>query len=114
MRKIFLILAFLSALIASAQIINIPDANFKAKLLSANPSNQIASTETPNIPFGASAYYGGTCSSYNSIDTNNDGEIQVSEASAIKFLNIYRNVTDSIIYDCTGIGSFVNLVFFKI
>lgn len=82
---------------ASAQIINFPDPNFKAKLLQANSSNTIASTETPLAD--------GSVSNYHSIDTNNDGEIQLSEANAIKYLS----VTSSDIVDLEGISFFENL-----
>ena len=84
---------------ANAQIVNIPDFNFKAALLSANPSNTIASTETSS--------FGYSCNNYHTIDTNNDGEIQVSEAILIKFLNI----NDLNISDLTGITAFTNLQF---
>ena len=70
---------------ANAQIINFTDPNFKAKLLSANPTNQIASVQIPNSPPGTLT---GTVTTYNSIDTNDDGEIQVSEAALIKYLDI--------------------------
>ncbi|MCU4189566.1 T9SS type A sorting domain-containing protein [Flavobacterium sp. HXWNR29] len=57
MKKIFLLLLFIST-IAQSQIVNIPDANFKAKL----------------IDLG--------------VDTNSDGNIQFSEAIAINSLSI--------------------------
>ncbi len=60
-----LLLLFTSFL--QAQIVNIPDPVFKAKLLSADATNNIASDF-----FGA-----------NKIDTNNNGEIEVSEAANI-------------------------------
>ncbi|GAA4066589.1 T9SS type A sorting domain-containing protein [Flavobacterium cheonanense] len=86
---------------AGAQIINFPDANFKARLLAASPSNDIASTETP--------YGFGSVGSYSTIDTNGDGEIQVSEASAIKYLS----VTFASISNLDGINSFINLLFLR-
>lgn len=88
MKKIFLLLLFIST-IAQAQIVNIPDANFKAKLLSANMSNQIA--------YGAGGYL--------KIDANEDGQIQISEAIVVDSLNIEA----SNIVDLTGIESFNNL-----
>ncbi|TBX69535.1 T9SS type A sorting domain-containing protein [Flavobacterium silvisoli] len=91
MKKIysFLVIALLGFM-GQAQIINIPDSNFKAKLLEANTSNYIATT-LANAPL--------------KIDTNNDGEIQVSEA-----LTVYKlNVNSSNIADLTGISSFTNL-----
>ena len=38
----FTVFAFCFFFIANAQIVNIPDANFKAELLAANPTNTIA------------------------------------------------------------------------
>ena len=68
-------LTFLLLLIATycnAQIVNIPDFYFKTKLLAASSSNFIA-------------VVGGT---FSKIDQNNDGEIQLSEAAAITYLNL--------------------------
>lgn len=86
--------------VGKAQIVNIPDANFKARLL-ASATNQIASTQTPDVT--------GSVTIYNNIDTNNDGEIQVSEALAIKWLSLAA----SSITDLTGIESFSNLVILR-
>lgn len=100
MKKLYALLFFTFSLVVNAQIVNIPDANFKAKLLLANSNNQIASTESfiyiEEMPI---------VTSYNSIDVNGDGEIQVSEAEAIKYLN----VSNSNISDLTGIEAFINL-----
>jgi Leucine-rich repeat (LRR) protein len=102
MKKLYTLLVIaLIGFVGNAQIVNIPDANFKAKLLQASPTNQIASTQTPNAS--------GQVTTYSKIDTNNDGEIQVSEALAIKWLN----VQSSSIADLTGIESFMNLQFLK-
>ncbi|MET0945007.1 MAG: T9SS type A sorting domain-containing protein [Flavobacterium sp.] len=74
----------------NAQIITIPDANFKAKLLAASPSNTIAQNPTGvNIK----------------IDTNNNNEIEVSEALSVSRLRI----ENSSISDLTGINSFSEL-----
>ncbi len=101
MKKIyFLLVALIAYTTAQAQIINIPDANFKAKLLEASPSNYIASAVNT---------LGNTSYPYVSIDTNGDGEIQVSEASAIQYLN----VSYSQIVNLEGINSFVNLRFLE-
>lgn len=99
MKKIyFLIVALCVVSIAKAQIINFPDANFKAKLLQASPSNQIASTATPNV--------NGDVTTYNYIDTNFNGEIEIAEAQAIKYLKVrFSNITD-----LEGIGYFTNLI----
>lgn len=88
MKKIVLLLLFTS--LANAQIINFTDTNFKAKLLSASISNSVAK-DVNNFSVA--------------IDTNNDSEIQVSEALLIYSLN----VMNSAIADLSGIDSFVNL-----
>jgi uncharacterized repeat protein (TIGR01451 family) len=100
MKKLYtLLVVALIGFVGDAQIVNIPDANFKAKLLQASPSNQIASTQTPDA--------NGYVTTYTKIDTNNDGEIQVSEALALKWLN----VSQSNISNLTGIEGFTNLQF---
>ena len=95
--SLFLFLFFIAA---NAQIINIPDANFKARLLAASPSNYTASTQTPTSE--------GNISSYNTIDTNGDGEIQKSEALAVKTLTIDQN-DEFGATDITGLEEFKNL-----
>jgi Leucine-rich repeat (LRR) protein len=75
---------------AGAQIINIPDPNFKAKLLEASPSNYIA------FNFAGERTV---------IDTNSNGEIELSEAALIETLII----TNANITSLAGIESFVNL-----
>ncbi|NHN24472.1 T9SS type A sorting domain-containing protein [Flavobacterium jejuense] len=100
MKKIYLLLLVLLGLNLQAQIVNIPDANFKAKLLSASSSNQIASTQTPNT-------FNGSVSMYHKIDTNEDGEIQVSEALTIKYLNVSSSNISSI----TGLEAFTNILY---
>ncbi|CAL2083718.1 leucine-rich repeat domain-containing protein [Tenacibaculum sp. 190524A02b] len=77
MKKItFLVVLFLSATTFS-QIVNIPDANFKNALLNHNPL----------------------------IDTNKDGEIQITEAEAATEIN----VSGKNINDLTGINAFKNI-----
>ena len=85
----YLLLLLLFTGITQAQIINFPDPVFKAKLLAADISNNIASDF-----FGAAK-----------IDTNNNGEIEVSEAATIYSLNI----ADSGITDLTGIADFTSM-----
>ncbi len=92
MEKKLLLMLFFTA-ITNAQIVYIPDANLKAKLLSASTENSIASNVYPNP------------NSFVAIDTNGDGEIQVSEASTIQYLNLYN--TNITVMD--GIQSFTNL-----
>ncbi len=77
MKKIYFLLLILFGLHVNAQIVNIPDANFKAKLTTLG------------------------------IDTNNDGNIQVSEAHQVTYLN----VSDQNITNLTGINEFINLTF---
>ncbi len=91
MKKIYISLLFTySSFVAFGQIVNIPDANFKAKLLAANPSNGIASDINDT---------------YIQIDINNNNEIEVSEALVVFALS----VGNSAISDFTGIESFTNL-----
>jgi len=78
-KSLFFILFFLTG-IANAQIVNIPDANFKAALIA----------------------YG--------VDTNNDGQIQVSEAQAMNVLQF----TNPIFTDTNGLESFINVINFYI
>lgn len=80
---------FISSL-GLAQIVNIPDANFKAKLLQADATNLIAKDLSGN---------------YFKIDANGDGEIQESEALRISVLN----VSDYSISTLTGIQNMTNI-----
>src|SRR3970040_275895 len=91
MKKIyFLLLAFFLLTGVSAQIINFPDANFKTKLLSTNIGIN-----------DAIGLYGNSIK----IDSNSNGEIEVSEA-----LEVYQlYVSESNISDLTGINNFSNL-----
>ncbi|MGV7106445.1 DUF7619 domain-containing protein [Flavobacterium sp. U410] len=98
MKKLYVLSFLLLNFIVNAQIVNIPDANFKAALLSAGSNNNIASTATPHANGGVGTF--------NAIDTNGDGNIQVSEAEAIKYLSIVSLA----ISDLTGIEAFTNLV----
>ncbi|HLA56888.1 MAG TPA: T9SS type A sorting domain-containing protein [Flavobacterium sp.] len=83
MKKLYLLLFFTA--ISQAQIVSIPDANFKAKLLAADTNNQIG---------------GGL-----KIDQNGDGQIQNTEAELIGHLD----VSASSIADLTGIEAFINI-----
>ncbi|MGC4104722.1 hypothetical protein [Ferruginibacter sp.] len=76
MKNIFLLIFFIAffGTTGTAQVVNIPDANFKQALLAANPS----------------------------IDLNNDGQIQVSEALLVDQID----VNNKNISDLTGIQSF--------
>ncbi|WP_395043714.1 T9SS type A sorting domain-containing protein [Flavobacterium sp.] len=90
MKNIFFLFVLFTFGSINAQI-NIPDANFKAKLLAANTSNSIAigSDYTTSIV----------------IDTNNNGEIEIFEAQ-----QVYRlDVSNSNIASLEGLSSFTNL-----
>ncbi len=90
MKKLYFLFFLAFSLLANAQIINFPDANFKAKLLSASSSNSVAK----NL---SGVYF--------KIDSNNDGEIQVSEAQQVRDLD----VNNSSISNLIGIEGFTNL-----
>jgi len=84
--KQILLLLLLTTSYLQAQIVNIPDPNFKSRLLD-------------------HTWFGGV-----HIDTNNDDEIQVSEAEAITELIVGNgNFTTNPIYDMTGIEAFINI-----
>jgi len=93
MRKFyFFVFVFLTVFTAQSQIINFPDANFKAKLLNSSASNGIAQNlSNQNV----------------AIDTNGDGEIEVSEARQIKRLYIAQGTP--VITSFEGIRNFTNL-----
>jgi len=74
----------------NAQIVSIPDANFKNKLLQANSSNTIAQNLSGK---------------YFKIDSNSDGQIQSSEAQQVSYLD----VSNSNISSLQGIEDFVNI-----
>jgi hypothetical protein len=97
MKKLFYIILLISGII-NAQIVNIPDANFKAKLLSAGSENQIA-----YIDYGTTATFG-------KIDVNNDGEIQYSEALNVLELHVDSEYPYTIkIHDLTGLEAFTQI-----
>lgn len=82
MKKIYtLCLLLLGALSLQAQIVNIPDANFKSLLLS-------------------------------NADTNQDNQIQVSEALAVNSLTVYGANPE--ITDLTGLDAFTNLTYLEL
>jgi Leucine Rich repeats (2 copies) len=89
MKKYTLLFLFFS-LVNYSQIINFTDPVFKAKLLSATTSNYIAGNAS-----GTSI----------KIDTNNDGQIQVSEALNV----VYLRVNNSNISSISGIEYFTNI-----
>lgn len=90
MKKVLLILLLLIYTNVNAQIVNIPDVNFKNALVSADTTNYIATDINGNSI---------------TIDTNGDGEIQFEEV-----LNIYSlSVINRNIFDLAGIEEFINL-----
>lgn len=87
MKRIYLsIFVLLLCFMANAQIVNIPDAYFKNILVTT------ACVQLPN-------------QSYDDVDTNNDGEIQLSEALAVTKLDI----SDRGLTTIAGIENFTNL-----
>lgn len=100
MKKIYFFVLFLAHLSIVAQIVNIPDPQFKAKLLSGTATNHI----TQNL-----------AGSWISMDLNNDGEIQVSEAANIRNINIYSSNGNSFpISSIEGVKSFTNLEYLDV
>jgi hypothetical protein len=83
------VILLFATFLSNAQVINFPDANLKAKLLEASPDNEIAMSSDLSV----------------TIDTNGNGEIEISEALPITYLDI----NGAQISDLTGIGNFVNL-----
>lgn len=77
MKKFYSILLFFVCLCGKAQIINFPDANLKAKLLSATPNIHVAKNLSGN---------------WVRIDTNYNNEIEISEALQISHLDIYGQI----------------------
>ncbi len=75
------------------QIVNIPDIKFKYKLVNANCAKLIGATD------------------FSDADTNNDGEIQLSEAQNIEELNATTSDNYALddILSLEGIGAFSNL-----
>ena len=79
MKTLALFLFFILSFSVTAQIVNIPDPIFKARLI------------------------------VEGVDTNHDGEIQVSEAEAVTgMLDVSIHFADPI-YDLTGIEAFINI-----
>lgn len=91
MKNLYAIIFFLFTFsIGYGQIVNIPDVNFKNKLLSSAPNNDVARDIDDN---------------FISIDSNSNGEIEASEALAVYYLY----VDGASINVLTGIEAFVNL-----
>lgn len=96
----FTLIFVISSIWSNAQVINFPDANFKAKLLAANSTNYIAVDINNNSI---------------QIDANSNSEIEVSEALTVYGLNVnYQDAitgetAQSAISSLNGVEYFVNL-----
>lgn len=88
--KIFISVLLLFGMFVNAQIVNIPDANFKAKLLSAATNNTTASNSVGE---------------FMKIDSNENNEIELIEAQAV--WKLYLDYSD--ISSLEGISAFTNL-----
>ena len=97
MKKLYFLFFLTIGFWGNAQIINFPDANFKARLLAANTTNTIASTFA--VPNGT----------YHRIDQNNDNEISVDEIQQTRYLDL----SSSNITNLGGIEYFINLTQLK-
>lgn len=93
MKKFYLLLIVLFGFgSVSGQIINFSDANFKSRLMSSSNTNAIAKNLNGE---------------YFKVDSNNDGEIQISEAQNVSYLKLYEGNIISL----EGISNFNNLEF---
>ena len=91
MKKIYTLLTALCLFTSlNAQIVTIPNANFKAKLLAASSNNLIAKDLAGN---------------YFKIDANNNGQIELTEAAQVSYVNVESSSITSLV----GISSFSNL-----
>ncbi|WP_433628087.1 DUF7619 domain-containing protein [Chryseobacterium cucumeris] len=96
MKKLYLIIFMIFFAIFQAQTVNITDTNFMTKLLSANSNtNQIAKN---------------LAGTWTKIDLNNDGQIQVSEAINLSYLDLSSSPNTNYMSNLSGIESFINLV----
>ncbi len=111
MKNIYIIITLVLSLSSWSQIVNIPDVNFKAKLLEADISNEIAKDANDNKI---------------RIDVNNNGEIEVNEALLVSKLfyipntdgpppfRLQNSVQSLPFTDLTGIAAFSNLTYLKV
>lgn len=93
MKKLYFLFFLTIGFLGNAQIINFPDNGFKSALLQASPIQYIAFNN-----------YGQRVK----IDTNNNGEIEYSEALLIYKLDVHGTFQISV-SDLTGISAFENL-----
>lgn len=96
MKKLYLLLSIMFGISLNAQIINFSDINFKAKLLAANTSNGFAKNSLGNNIV---------------VDTNGNGEIEVSEALNIYELYFWSDISSTAndIVNLNSIENFQNL-----
>ena len=97
MKKLLLIISFLMFQISNAQIIPIPDANFKTFL-----------TYTPQNDYGYATNLAGVPIR---VDSNFDNQISVQEAANVAGLAIYDNAP---VANLSGLEFFINLKYFFI
>ncbi len=90
MKKLYTLILLSVFYLGQSQIINIPDPIFKAELVAANPVDGYTATDENG--------------DYITIDTNGDGEIQLSEALLVYELYLVQPSSD-----LTGVRSFSNL-----
>jgi hypothetical protein len=93
----FMIVGFLFFGVANAQIVTIPDANFRQKLLTSTATNGIAKDLAGN---------------YLKIDANSDGQLQQSEILNVSFLNLNSTPTamnSTKIQSLSGLEFFTNI-----
>lgn len=97
MKKLYFILGILCfGFNVKAQVVTIPDSVFKQLLVTSNSSSNICALDLNNNAF--------------SVDANNDGEIQVSEALQVGYLDIDNGFGTTSISNLEGIQFFTNLV----
>ncbi|MCF6129014.1 T9SS type A sorting domain-containing protein [Flavobacterium sp. AS60] len=97
MKKLYFSLCFIFIVIGlKAQTVSIPDPVFKQLLVTSNSSGNICAFDLTNNAF--------------SVDANNDGEIQVSEALQVGYLDIDNGLGATSIGNLEGIQSFTNLI----
>ena len=93
-----IILFFLFGFLLNAQIVNIPDPLFKARLLEATAEEKIITSDNSSM-----------MRKYK-LDENNDGEIQLSEAERVHLFYEFESIGNpDDIYSIDGIESFPNL-----
>lgn len=99
MKKLYALFVLVFIVVTgNAQIVNIPDANFKSKLLQADTNNFIAKNLAGN---------------YFKMDANSNGQIEVSEALNVSYIDVYRYYDHPYIATLTGLSSFPNLKFLR-